>query len=37
MNTPQQYRQLGCESINPDILSAIKENPYVTPYTSIVY
>jgi hypothetical protein len=37
MNTPQQYRQLGCERINPDILSAIKENPYVTPYTSIIY
>jgi hypothetical protein len=36
-NEPQQYRQLGCERINPDILSAIKENPYVTPYTSIVY
>jgi hypothetical protein len=36
-NEPQQYRQVGCERINPNILSAIKENPYVTPYTSIIY
>lgn len=37
IHMPQQYREVGCERINPDILSAIKENPYVTPYTSIVY
>jgi hypothetical protein len=37
IHIPQQYREIENERLNPDILSSIKENPYVTPYTSIVY
>jgi hypothetical protein len=36
--SPQKdLKEIGIDRINPDILTAIKENPYVTPYTSIVY
>jgi hypothetical protein len=36
MRAPQQYLNIACERINPDILNAFKENPYTHSLTTSV-
>jgi hypothetical protein len=37
VHTPQYYNECaGCDRINPDILSALKSNPYVFSFTNSI-